>query len=103
MEYAVELGILINLLLAGFLGTVGQSIRALAGLKKLVESGGEFKATVLIVSLMIGFVSGVLAFLGVYGADPTFELTTVYMLSIIASGYAGTDFIEGFMKTQKLA
>ena len=60
----------------------------------------QFDPQQLLVSLAIAFVvggiAGTLASLQSFGQDVTKE----YMISIITVGYAGTDFIEGFMKTK---
>ena len=49
----------------------------------------------LALTLAVGMLTGVLAALNVLGAE-TIDKTTV--LAFIAAGYAGTDFIEGFMR-----
>ena len=49
----------------------------------------------LALTLAVGMLTGVLAALNVLGAE-TIDKTTV--LAFIAPGYAGTDFIEGFMR-----
>lgn len=94
--------ILMGLLLGGTLGMIGQGIRVVAGLKKMLDAGtmDEFKPSVLIVSLLIGFIAGALAYVGVDRIGPV-EFDRVLMLAILAAGYAGTDFIEAFMKRQK--
>jgi hypothetical protein len=106
-----------HVLLAALLGTVGQLIRVVAGLKKLNDTnsaaslsnqaaaaGGPppitpepFKPAVLFTSLgiavCIGALAGVLSsILGGY-AD-----TRQAMLAIVGAGYSGTDFIEAFMR-----
>ena len=97
--------LLMEILLGGVLGMVGQGARVIVGLKKLndeaVATGrqftGEFHANKLIVSLLIGFVAGVLAIIGGVGLESEL-VSKEAMMAIIASGYAGADFIEGFMK-----
>ncbi len=103
------------ILLGGLLGAIGQGIRVVVGLKKQMddvskntsESGEQgknwadwFEPQQLLVSLAIAFavggIAGILASLQILGQDITKE----YMISIITMGYAGTDFIEGFMKTK---
>ena len=88
-------------------GLVGQGSRAVIGLKKLNDSnslrdpssGDVFVASRLLVSLMIGFISGVVASIAL-GLD---KLTNVdagnldVLLGIAAAGYAGTDAIEAFV------
>lgn len=101
--------ILINLILCGLLGLIGQGIRVIVGLKKLREEAEtvatdeqnvktvynrQFDVRQLWLSLFIGFVAGCLASLAreedKFGKD--------VQLAIIAAGYAGTDFIEGVSK-----
>ena len=59
-----------------------------------------FKWDKLITSLLIALVVGGVA--GVLGAIAYLEkpITPEFMITLIAIGYAGTDFIEGFMKTR---
>jgi len=92
---------LIYLLLAGgMLGMLGQVVRMCAGLKKANDSAaasGEsfadmFDGGKLAISLVIGFAAGALALLGAGWTNITSPA------AIIAAGYAGTDFIEAFMK-----
>ena len=105
------------ILLGGLLGAIGQGIRVVVGLKKQMDEASKatsgpdgaqgkkdwqnwFDPQQLMVSLAIAFVvggiAGTLASLQSLGQDVTKE----YMISIITVGYAGTDFIEGFMKTK---
>ena len=94
------------ILLSGLAGAVGQSARVVVGLKKLndeadaknVKFSDMFDTARLLVSLLIGFVAGVLAALALHPDLKT--LTTLdsgTVLSFAAAGYAGTDFIEGIM------
>jgi predicted chitinase len=92
--------ILVNLLLCGLMGLLGQGVRAAVGLKSAATlSGGvatqqsTFDAAYFGLSLMIGFIAGVLAGLGLDIA--TFNAAdTKVLLGIAAAGYAGADFIE---------
>ena len=94
------------LLLGGLLGMLGQGIRVVAGLKKVndqaVREGTPFaqlfKASALLVSLLIGFVAGALAIVGITSGQEAFKISKDLALALIAAGYAGTDFIEGFIK-----
>lgn len=95
------------LLLAGLMGMVGQGARTVVGLKKLhdfnatqaPDQATTFLASRLVISLIIGFIAGVLAALAV-GLDklagPAGAAVEV-LLGLAAAGYAGADFIEGFM------
>ncbi|GAB3026312.1 hypothetical protein [Spirosoma pulveris] len=103
--------ILINLMLCGLLGIIGQGIRVVIGLKKLKEEAtaeaagtntasaktiynSQFDSRQLWLSLLIGFIAGCLASFGHDNADFSREA----QLAIVAAGYAGTDFIEGLFK-----
>ena len=110
--------ILIELLLCGLLGLVGQGIRVIVGLKKLYEEAEtaaaakvattettltpaatnevfnqNFDVRQIWLSLFIGFIAGCLASVVVEDLS-----STEARLGVIASGYAGTDFIEGVLK-----
>lgn len=91
------------ILLAMILGIVGQLVRAVVGISKesaKVASGDNsagFRTAELLFSLLIatavGAVAGVLAAVSA-GEWKGGEMITAF----IAAGYAGTDFIEGWMK-----
>lgn len=93
------------LLLGGFLGAVGQAARVIVGIKKRLDEakkprkkwGDWFDARRLTISLLlaiiVGAVAGVLGVMNYMGTDVTKET----MIALIAIGYSGTDFIEGFM------
>ena len=97
--------ILGNLLLAAFLGAVGQLIRIVAGLKKASDEASAENQTLrstfdgkrLLVSLGISVAIGALA-----GLLAAFQATNPWdksvLLSLLGAGYAGSDFIEAFMK-----
>ncbi len=103
------------IMLGGLMGLFGQGIRAVVGLKTMVDDATTqqvsandlFSAARLLISLVIGFLAGIAATL-ILGIDfvhrTAGELHT--LLGIAASGYAGTDFIEGFISkylpTQKV-
>lgn len=103
-----QLQLLLGCLLGIILGMFGQSLRAVAGLRKQADEAAAAKKTLsevfdgrlLIVSLFIGSVAGVAGYLGLKfgstdGADFTKGST---VLGVIAAGYAGADFIEAFAK-----
>lgn len=94
------------LLLGGLLGALGQGVRAVAGLKKVHDRAARdgrpfaqlFEASTLLVSLLIGFIAGALAIMGMTSG---LERTTIgrdLAITLVAAGYAGTDFIEAFIK-----
>jgi predicted chitinase len=98
--------VLAAFLLFGLLGLIGQGIRAVVGLKNAGALSSTtpteqsvFSAAYLFVSLMIGFIAGVLA--GI--ALKLQNLTTIGpnewkdLLGIMGSGYVGADFVENTM------
>lgn len=96
----------LTLLLGGILGMIGQGIRVVAGLKKVNDQasaegksfGSLFETSKLFLSLLIGFIAGALAIIGVTGSAGDVNPTKELIVTIIGAGYAGTDFIEGFIK-----
>jgi len=101
--------LLFHLLLGGLLGAIGQSIRVIVGLKKLYEDSQQnsksfndsFQTKQLMLSLLIGFIAGVLgmvAMLEFDGAGTPVVINKALIVQLLAVGYAGTDFIEGFVK-----
>jgi hypothetical protein len=101
----------LTLILGGILGMIGQGIRVVAGLKKIhdqaLAQGKDFNAlfqgSSLGLSLLIGFIAGALAIIAVVDYPPTANPSKQLIISIIGAGYAGTDFIEGFIKKNLLA
>jgi|GEM_PF-498312 len=97
--------VLSALALAGIMGVLGQGTRAAVGLKNAGRLGGTpdqqsaFSAAYFFLSLMIGFIAGVLAGLAV-GLDQLLSFQTgdiKVLLGIAAAGYAGADFVENSM------
>jgi hypothetical protein len=97
--------ILASLLLFGLMGLIGQGIRAVVGLKNSAAAQATnpteqsaFNAAYLLVSLMIGFIAGVVAGLALNWDVVTGALASGIdiktLLGIVAAGYAGADFIE---------
>jgi len=101
--------VLSYLLLGGLLGVVGQGIRVMVGLKKKYDESLRsnkkwkdiFDAKQLWISLLIAFLIGIIA--GVLGVINYVgkEINKEFLLTIIGIGYAGTDFIEGFIIKKK--
>lgn len=97
--------LILQLLLGGILGIAGQGLRVLVGLKKLFDKSQQesrpftelFSATFLLISIFMGFVAGVLATCAISDAGFKMEINKEAALSLIGSGYAGADFIEGFV------
>ena len=98
--------ILLALLLCGLLGVLGQGVRAIVGLKNAgslnsttPSEQAEFSLAYLVLSLMIGFIAGILGGIAlnlenIITVDPS---NWKLMLGIAGSGYIGADFIENAM------
>jgi hypothetical protein len=96
------------LILGGILGMIGQGLRVIVGLKKLYDAlemttdGGpsKFDSRRLWLSLFIGFIAGSFGMILKidYEAVSTMVMNKEFMISIVAIGYMGVDFIEGVMK-----
>lgn len=87
--------------LGALCGFLGQSLRVVVGLHKASnsETKTDFDYARLIVSLLIGVLAGALAAIAtssVLGVAPGL-LDTQSVLALVAAGYAGADFIEGFI------
>lgn len=99
----MESPLLFALLSAGLLGIVGQGLRVIVGVRKsraeaaATATSFRLKGGELAFSLLIGFVAGVLAWLSLRFAGVA-DLDNRALGEVIAAGYAGTDFIEGFIK-----
>ncbi len=95
---------IMQFLVGGLFGAAGQGIRVVVGLKKLNDQsqrdqrpfGDLFRAGDLLVSLLIGFIAGVLGILAANVDIHSIKRETIMLL--LGAGYAGTDFIEGFVK-----
>jgi|RhiMetdeSRZDD1v2_1073273.scaffolds.fasta_scaffold09538_15 hypothetical protein len=98
--------VLLKIIIGGLLGIVGQLLRVCVGLKKMKDKqlagteqnisipGSEFDSKRIWVSILIGFAAGVLG--GLFAIDTSKPVNTQYA-TIIAIGYSGVDFIEGFI------
>jgi hypothetical protein len=90
--------------LGGLMGAIGQGARTIVGLKKLNDAASGTTASVadllamnkLIISLALGFIAGALAAAGA-NLDLA-KISAPQILALAAAGYAGADFIEGFMQ-----
>lgn len=93
---------LILILLGGILGTVGQLLRVIIGLKKAADANivTDYKRTSLslVLAFAVGGVAGILA--AINTVDSSVDKST--LLAFLTAGYAGTDFIEGFMSKNKV-
>ncbi|NBB29822.1 hypothetical protein [Cellulophaga sp. BC115SP] len=100
--------ILLQLLIGGLLGLVGQMVRFVVGLKKLNDEASNknvtltemFQTTRFVISLIIGFVAGILGIVSLSEFKDNFFDTNLKgtIMTLLGIGYAGTDFIEGFIK-----
>lgn len=99
-----------KILLGGLLGLLGQGIRMAIGLKKLSDANAQkqeqedLNGGRLMISLFIGFVAGALYVLVNGFENQSSESSTSYVgnqfiFTVIAAGYAGSDFIEGLFNT----
>lgn len=96
----------ITITLFGMLfGAVGQGIRTIPGFVNLKHerlTGGrraddDFNATSLVVSLLLGAVAGAIAALTMNEKLMVPKVTIDTVLGVIAAGYTGADFIQGFI------
>ena len=95
-----------GLLLGGLLGILGQGIRIIVGLKKLNDEASaegtgfssKFQGSRLGLSLLIGFIAGALAVIGFVESPGIATPSKELIVTLLGAGYAGTDFIEGFIK-----
>ena len=91
------------ILLAGIAGSVGQCARIIIGIKKVNDQasatnqsmGDLIQLSRMVISLLIGFVAGVLAVLVMSPNVHAIDAKTI--LAFAAAGYTGADFIEGIM------
>ena len=90
--------------LGGLVGALGQGARMIVGMKKLYDSVSGTDNSVkdlmelnkLLVSMLIGFIAGALAAAG--AISDVSKVSMEQILALAAAGYAGADFIEGFMQ-----
>ncbi len=92
----------------GIVGMIGQGIRAATGLKKLHDKAQQegkvfsevFQTNTLVISLFIGFIAGALGAISLRGAGQL-DIKSVAgqtLIALLGIGYAGTDFIEAFIR-----
>lgn len=97
---------LLELLTGGLLGVTGQGLRVIVGIKKMNDEALQkgtttknlFVTSTLVISLLIGFFAGILATFSMTTFGDGTPLNKANMFALLGAGYAGTDFIEGFMK-----
>ena len=94
-----------RLLFGGIVGTLGQGLRSFSGLKKLYDEashqGSTFKETFetsrMVTSLFLGFIAGSLAVIAMDDGNLAWEPKRQDVMTLLAAGYAGSDFIEAFI------
>lgn len=93
------------LAVAALLGVTGQGVRVIVGMKKLSDIASQQNTKVkdliepssLLISLLIGLIAGVLAGVMDISFANDSQLSKSLLFSFLGAGYAGADFIEGFM------
>jgi uncharacterized membrane protein YeaQ/YmgE (transglycosylase-associated protein family) len=101
--------VLLSLVLGTFLGAIGQGARVVVGIKKTFDEANAqnapfaslFDARQLVVSLIIGGIAGALASLNLI--TDVANLSSQTIIGLIGAGYAGADFIEGFMRNEAIS
>ncbi|MGH8093938.1 MAG: hypothetical protein ACREIF_10760 [Chthoniobacterales bacterium] len=96
-----------KLAVALLLGAAGQGARVIVGLKKTSDEakaantsfGAQFEASQLLVSLLIGAIAGLFSALAIWQKMASLDNRET-LLALVAAGYAGADFIEGFMRNE---
>jgi hypothetical protein len=92
-------------------GAFGQGLRAIVGIKKASDEAAAQGTSLraegldvgrLVFSLFIGAIAGGVGIFTITGFKPgaTQVITPEIFFGVIGIGYAGTDFIEGFVRTQ---
>lgn len=95
--------------LGGAMGMLGQGIRAIVGIKKLNDAASGTTATTgdmiqpsrVLISFGIGFIAGALAAVSLVTDLAHISAQQIFML--MAAGYSGADFVEGFMSRETVA
>ena len=95
--------------LGGAMGALGQGIRAIVGIKKLndaasgttASTGDLIQPSRIWISFGIGFIAGALAAVSLITDLAHVSAQQIFML--MAAGYSGADFVEGFMSRETVA
>ncbi len=89
------------LIMGAILGSAGQCARVVVGVKKKIDIADKgtaikdwFDVKQLLLSIIIGAVAGIIGAISLLGEAIDKQL----LITLMAIGYAGTDFIEGFIK-----
>ena len=97
--------LLIQLMLGGLLGTLGQGIRVIVGIKKQHDESAangrrladDFDGSQFGISLFIGFVAGALGIMTLSSFQASAGVSKDQAFGLLGIGYTGADFIEGFI------
>lgn len=92
-------------------GAFGQGLRTIVGIKKASDGAAAQGTTLrsegldisrLVFSVFIGAIAGGIGILTITGfsASAVENITAEMFFGVVGIGYAGTDFIEGFIRTQ---
>ncbi|MGL5892254.1 MAG: hypothetical protein ACRC3B_20345 [Bacteroidia bacterium] len=91
--------LLAKLLLGILIGAAGQGIRVVAGIKKLSQTGESFDSRQILASFLPAVIIGAVCGLLVIVDDPAKNFhDRTSLITILVAGYAGSDFIEAFIK-----
>lgn len=107
MEFTILQALQLTIL-GAVLGAVGQCFRVVVGLKKAADEakaeGKElsdvFNGNTLLVSFLISAAAGALAAISINLPSGQDHISNQFLLSIVAAGYSGSDFIQGFMNSR---
>ena len=105
----IDLVLVQQIAVAALLGLFGQGLRAMVGLKKQADEAAAagkpafsgFEAGRFFLSLFIGMLAGVAAWMGLYYmvSPEAGDLSKGGALfAVLLAGYSGADFIEGFVQ-----
>ena len=105
----------INIIVLGaLLGAAGQGARGIVGWKKISDEAQQlqthpskiFRPSRMVVSIVVGAVAGMLAAVSLiddpvaYQKNLSPDQFKQFVLVLVGIGYAGTDFIEGFVRNR---
>ena len=76
-------------------GALGQFTRSIIGLKKAIQDGEDISFKYWLVTIILGSVIGAVAGLVSHGVTEN----ATWLVSFL-SGWAGSDFLEGLIKTR---
>lgn len=100
--------LLVLIVLGAILGMVGQGLRVVVGLKKMrdvadtsnASTNDLYQASRVIMSLLIACAIGAIAGVTAAVTKMDAQIDKSVLIAFITAGYAGTDFIEGFIRKE---